>query len=163
MKTTKYFISWRDEEVSNGEDLSSFLLQESDDTTLNFSASFNQSGLRRYVTSTCKIAVQPHDCNVDKPNIRSNQDCTVKIKTTCAQMFTECAISILMAPIAVKTTCGSLYGHEFYIFVDGKSERDGDASQPSVKGSKPPYSKEEYAKYEKCLPSVRTIADYKHL
>ena len=42
-------------------------------------------------------------------------------------------------------------------------ERDVDTSQPSAKRSKHPYSKEEYAKYEAVLPSVRTVADYKHL
>ena len=38
-----------------------------------------------------------------------------------------------------------------------------DTSQPSAKRPKHPYSKEEYAKYEAVLPSVRTVADYKHL
>ena len=94
--------------------------------------------------------------------IRSNRDCTDKIKATCAQVSTECGISIEMAHIAVKTTCISLYGHDFYLCVDDKLERDGDVSQPSAKRPKHPYSKEKYAKYEDVLPSVRAVADYKH-
>ena len=43
--------SERDEELSNDKDASSFLLEESYDTTLNFNVSINQSGLGRYVTS----------------------------------------------------------------------------------------------------------------
>lgn len=58
-------------------------------------------------------------------------------------------MSIEMTCITVKTTC--------------KSERDRDVSQLSAKRPKHPYSKEEYAKYEAVLPSVRTVADYKHL
>ena len=38
-----------------------------------------------------------------------------------------------MTQIAVKTLCSSLYGHDFYFCVDGKSEMDGGASQPSAK------------------------------
>ena len=78
-------------------------------------------------------------------------------------MSAKCDISIEMARIAVKTTCSSLYGHDLHLCVDDKSERDVDTSQPSAKRSKHPYSKEEYAKYEAVLPSVRTVADYKHL
>ena len=58
-------------------------------------------------------------------------------------------MSIEMTCITVKTTC--------------KSERDRDASQLSAKRPKHPYSKEEFAKYEDVLPSVQTVADYKHL
>ena len=75
----------------------------------------------------------------------------------------ECGISIEMACIAVKTICSFLYAHGFYLCVDDKSERNGDASQPSAKRPKHPYSKDKHPKYEDVLPSVRTVADYKHL
>ena len=68
-----------------------------------------------------------------------------------------------MACIAVKTICSFLYAHGFYLCVDDKSERNGDASQPSAKRPKHPYSKDKHPKYEDVLPSVRTVADYKHL
>ena len=54
-----------DEELSNEEDTTLFLFQQSNDTTLNLNVSLNQSGLDRYLTSTNQIAVQTDDCNVD--------------------------------------------------------------------------------------------------
>ena len=47
----------------------------------------------------------------------------------------KCQQSVVyqLAWIAVKTLCSSLYGHDFYFCVGDKSERDGDASQPSAK------------------------------
>ena len=73
-----------DEELSNEEDTTLFLFQQSNDTTLNLNVSLNQSGLDRYLTSTNQIAVQTDDCNVDQPKIRSSWNCTDKIKATCA-------------------------------------------------------------------------------
>ena len=79
------------------------------------------------------ILFQTDDCNFDKPKIRSNQDCSDKIKATYAQVSTEYGILIEMAQITVKTTCSFLYVHDFFLCVDDKSERDGDTSQPSAK------------------------------
>ena len=93
------------EELSNKKDATSFLLQELKETTLNFNASLNPSGLGRYVTPTNEIAVQTDDCNADKPRIRRNRNCTDRIKATYAHVSTKCRISIEMARIAVKTTC----------------------------------------------------------
>ena len=79
------------------------------------------------------LLFQTDDCNVDKPKIRSNQDYSDKIKAIYAQVSTECGISVEKTQIVAKTLCSSLYVHDFYLCVDGKSERDGDASQPSAK------------------------------
>ena len=79
-------MSETDEELSNDEDATSFLLQESNDTILTFHVSLNPSGLGRYVTSTNEITIQTDDCNVEKPKIHSNRDGNDKIKATCAQV-----------------------------------------------------------------------------
>ena len=85
------------------------------------------------LSTNYNLVFQTDDCNADKPKICSNRDSSDKIKVTYAQVSTECGISIEMTQIAVKTTCSSLYDHNFYHCVDDNSERDGDASQPSAK------------------------------
>ena len=80
------------------------------------------------------LLFQTEDCNINKLKICSNWNCSDKMKVTYAQMLTECDISIEMVQIAVKTICSSLFGKDFYLCVDDKSERDGDTSEPSVKG-----------------------------
>ena len=53
-KVFHVLVKETDKELSNDEDATLFLLKQSNDTTLNFNVSLNQSGLGRYVTSTNK-------------------------------------------------------------------------------------------------------------
>ena len=79
------------------------------------------------------LLFQTDDCNIDKLKICGNWNYYDKIKATYVQVSTECGISVEMVQIAVKTICSSLYGQDFYLCVDDKSERDGDTSKASVK------------------------------
>ena len=86
------------------------------------------------------------DCNVNKPKNWSNWDCSDQIKMTLAQVSTKSGIWNVQH--TVKTTCSSLYGHNFYLSHKDESEMkkmDEDGSWPSAKRSKHPYLKEEYS------------------
>ena len=82
----------------------------------------------------CNLLFQTDDCNINKLKICSNWNCSDKMKVIYAQMSTECDISFEMVQIAVKTICSSIFGNDFYLLVDDRSERDGDTSESSVKG-----------------------------
>ena len=49
------------------------------------------------------------------PKIWKNRNCTIEIKSTCAEVSVKCNISSQASIIAVQTVCSSFYGHEYYL------------------------------------------------
>ena len=88
---------------------------ETDNSILNFC---NRSGLQRILTEDKNFQTDP--CDVEKPAIRTInfKNNTEKIKSLCARLSADLAISPEKARKAVKIVCEQMYGYKYYLSVE---------------------------------------------
>ena len=105
--------------------------------------SLNRSGHVRSTASTTEIGVQ-HDSTGARPKIRKTRNCTIKIKSTCAEVSVKCNISNQASLVAVQTVSSSFYGHEYYLMKEEAIEKDpslGELRSESTTSNPPKRSK----------------------
>lgn len=136
--------------------------------------SLNRSGLSRETSSVNDVGIQ---CVVEnsRPKIRTgSRNCSLPIKSTCAEVSVKCNISTECSRIAFQTVCQTLCSYQYYLDRDEAIEKDPNLAEfrdvvPRIKKSKTddkwktPSTKEDYKIYENVLPTAKTINDHKQI
>ena len=103
------------------------------------------------------------------------QNCSSKIKSTCAELSVKCNISSQASLVAVQTVCSDFYEHQYYLTKDEAIKKDPSLEEMRNKSTspKPPkrskskstvaHTTKEWKAYEHVLPSAKTINNHKHV